>query len=89
MKQLPPFTDITLVLTEQCNLRCAYCYVPKEAPGGRTMSEEVALAAVDRFLERAPANRSSPSPFLAASRFWPGGSWSGSSTTPAPGAPRG
>ena len=69
MKQLPRFTDITLVLTEQCNLRCSYCYVPKEAPGGRTMTEEVALAAVDRFLDRAPSGKELSISFFGGEPF--------------------
>jgi len=69
MKQLPRFTDITLVLTEQCNLRCPYCYVPKQAPGGRTMTEEVALAAVDRFLDRAPSGKDLSISFFGGEPF--------------------
>jgi len=51
MSELPRFTNLTLILTEQCNLRCAYCYVPKT---GRAMSSELALRATDFLLERAP-----------------------------------
>jgi uncharacterized protein len=52
MSELPRFTDVTLMLTEQCNLRCPYCYVPKTE---RHMSEELALRAADFLLDRAPA----------------------------------
>ena len=69
MKQLPRFTDLTLVLTERCNLRCSYCYVPKEGDGARTMSEEVALAAVDRFLDRAPAGKELSISFFGGEPF--------------------
>jgi uncharacterized protein len=37
-----------LTLTERCNLRCDYCYVPVER--GRTMTREVADRAVDWFV---------------------------------------
>jgi uncharacterized protein len=50
--RLPRFTDLTLILTEQCNLRCPFCYVPKT---DRTMSTEVAQKAVDFLADRAPA----------------------------------
>jgi uncharacterized protein len=52
MSELPHFTDLTLMLTEQCNLRCPYCYVPKTE---RRMPEELALRATDFLLDRAPA----------------------------------
>ncbi len=71
MKQLPRLTDITLVLTERCNLRCPYCYVPKDEAGhgGRTMSEEVALAAVDRFLANAPSGKDLSISFFGGEPF--------------------
>ena len=37
--------SLTLVITERCNLRCAYCQVPKQP--ARTMSPETVDAAVD------------------------------------------
>jgi uncharacterized protein len=49
---LPRFTSLTLILTEQCNLRCSYCYVPKSQ---RTMPEGLALRATDLLVDRAPA----------------------------------
>ena len=42
---------IILTLTERCNLRCDYCYVPVEQ--GRTMTPEVADRAVDWFAANA------------------------------------
>lgn len=36
--------NITLILTKQCNLRCLYCFETHE---NRSMSEEIALRAVD------------------------------------------
>lgn len=46
----------TLVLhvTERCNLRCRYCYLPR---GGKRSSVRVVQAAVDFLLARAPARR--------------------------------
>jgi uncharacterized protein len=55
MDAFPRFTDLTLVLTERCNLRCPYCYVPTGQ--GRRMPRELALEATERFLRRAPARR--------------------------------
>jgi uncharacterized protein len=51
MENLARLNNLSLVLTEQCNLRCPYCYVPKS---GTTMPEEVALAAVRFLADRAP-----------------------------------
>jgi len=42
---------MVLTLTERCNLRCQYCYVP--VARGRTMTPEIADRAVDLLLERA------------------------------------
>lgn len=42
---------MTLTVTERCNLRCAYCYVPVER--GRTMRSTVADAAVDLLARHA------------------------------------
>jgi radical SAM protein with 4Fe4S-binding SPASM domain len=44
---------IILTLTERCNLRCDYCYVPVER--GRTMTREIADQAVDWFATNATA----------------------------------
>jgi len=51
-EKLPRFSDLTLILTDQCNLRCPFCYVPEGAE--RSMPTELALAAVDLLLDRAP-----------------------------------
>ena len=40
----------TLAVTEQCNLRCKYCYQPNKNPLP-PMSREVAFRAIDFFLE--------------------------------------
>ncbi|MFH1129760.1 MAG: radical SAM protein [Pseudomonadota bacterium] len=48
---LPRFTNLTLILTEQCNLGCEFCYVPKT---GRTMGRDMAFRSVDFLVERAP-----------------------------------
>lgn len=42
---------MVLTLTERCNLRCQYCYVP--VARGRTMTPEIADRAVDLLLEHA------------------------------------
>jgi uncharacterized protein len=57
-----PLRSLTLTLTERCNLRCGYCYVPVER--GRTMDDATVDAAVD-LLVRHGAGR----PGLALSFF--------------------
>ncbi|HEX7603769.1 MAG TPA: radical SAM protein [Polyangiaceae bacterium] len=49
--RLPVLRSMTLTVTERCNLRCAYCYVP--VARGRTMSEGVADAAVELLARHA------------------------------------
>lgn len=56
MKELPvrrtrqvPVTRLMLYLTEDCNLRCTYCFVKKKP---RRMSLETAKKAIDYFLDR-------------------------------------
>ena len=44
-----PVTDLMLYLTEDCNLRCTYCFVNKSP---RRMSSETARKAVEFFLDR-------------------------------------
>lgn len=44
-------SSLTLTVSEKCNLRCSYCYVPFER--GRSMSPEVARKAVDLLAEHA------------------------------------
>jgi uncharacterized protein len=46
--QRPPVRKLELFVTEDCNLRCDYCWVPKNA---RTMSPETAKQAIDFLLE--------------------------------------
>lgn len=48
---LPSLRSLTLTTTEQCNLRCSYCYVPKAH--GRRMAPETADRAVDFLLGHA------------------------------------
>lgn len=50
--RLPLVRSMTLAVTERCNLRCAYCYVP--VTRGRTMDAGVADAAVDLLASHAP-----------------------------------
>lgn len=44
-----PVQNLVLYLTEDCNLRCTYCFVPKKP---RSMSPEMARQAVDFLLDR-------------------------------------
>jgi uncharacterized protein len=44
-----PVRNLMLYLTEDCNLRCSYCFVKKEP---RTMTREVALRTLDYVLQR-------------------------------------
>jgi uncharacterized protein len=48
------FCDLTLVLTERCNLRCSYCYVPQRP---REMPLSTALAGLEWLLGQAPPGR--------------------------------
>lgn len=66
MSSLPRFSNLTLILTEQCNLRCRYCYVPK---GSRTMPEAIALAACDLLVDRAPAEEPATLSFFGGEPF--------------------
>ena len=47
----PPqmFQILTLLVTEECNLRCKYCYIDKNP---KRMTFETAKKAIDQFLER-------------------------------------
>jgi len=45
-------TEVTLLLTERCNLRCTYCYA-RGGEGGRTMPWPVARAAVRQVMANA------------------------------------
>lgn len=64
---LPRFSDLTLILTDRCNLSCRFCYVPRHAP--RTMPAELALRAVDLLLERAPAESQPSVSFFGGEPF--------------------
>lgn len=44
-----PVQNLMLYLTEDCNLRCTYCFVPKKP---RSMTPEIARQAVDFLLHR-------------------------------------
>lgn len=50
--------DIDLILTENCNLRCSYCW-EHETKSGQSMSSEIALRAVD-FLADFARSRAAP-----------------------------
>jgi uncharacterized protein len=55
-----PIRSLSLAVAQKCNLACTYCYAKSGDFGGppRTMSMDVALAAVDRlFQECAPGDR--------------------------------
>ena len=56
---VPPITALSLNLMQACNMGCGYCYAQQGTFGAakRAMSPEVARAAVDRLLERAPSGR--------------------------------
>lgn len=69
-RNLPVLQNVTLTVTERCNLRCGYCYAP--VARGRTMTDEVADCAIDLFARhRDPQAKPSLSffggePFLVA-----------------------
>ena len=48
-KRYAPVRNLMLYLTEECNLRCTYCFVKKEP---RYMTRETALRTVDWVLQR-------------------------------------
>jgi len=55
-------TALTLVVTEQCNLRCRYCvysgmYHFERTHSSRKMSDKIALKAIDFFLNRCKNSR--------------------------------
>lgn len=51
---MAPLRALTLTLTEHCNLRCGYCYMPDQ--GLRTMPTEVVDAAIDLLVGGADAS---------------------------------
>lgn len=48
--EIPLADNITFVITDDCNLRCLYCYEKNKQPHDMTI--ETAMRAVDYFLER-------------------------------------
>jgi uncharacterized protein len=48
-RRLPKMSYMELILTDQCNLRCSYCFEKDKNP--HNMSDETALAAVDFLME--------------------------------------
>jgi len=73
MGATPRLSGMTLTLTERCELRCTYCYVPVER--GRAMSPEIVDRAIDLFavhsVERGTISLSffGGEPFLARDRM--------------------
>lgn len=55
LPRLKPFTNMMLILTENCNLRCAYCYESssKYQPD-KIMSWETAKKSIDYFFSQVP-----------------------------------
>ena len=50
-----PFTNLMLIVTEACNLRCSHCYEAQRGYDKRkTMSWQTAKKAVDLFLKQVP-----------------------------------
>jgi len=49
-----PLNDIELFVTENCNLRCDYCFVKTKSP--KSMTENVAFTAVDYLLNESGGN---------------------------------
>ena len=48
-RRMPRMSYMELILTDQCNLRCSYCFEKDKNP--HNMSDETALAAVDFLME--------------------------------------
>jgi uncharacterized protein len=51
----PRLRELTLTVTERCNMRCSYCYVPVDR--GRSMSPATVDAGVDLLLRHAAPGR--------------------------------
>lgn len=55
--ELKPFTNIMLITTNNCNLRCSYCYEKNhDYDPNKNMSIETAKKAVDLFFKQIPSN---------------------------------
>ncbi len=50
-ERFPPITEMELMLTEECNHRCDYCFVEGKNPSN-PMNRETARAAVDFLFQR-------------------------------------
>lgn len=50
-RQMPPLGFMELILTENCNLRCSYCWEKDKTP--QNMPEQTAIAAIDFLFEQA------------------------------------
>lgn len=48
-KSPPPISNLELILTQQCNLRCTYCFVAEHSK--RVISEETGQRAIDYLLQ--------------------------------------
>ena len=49
--------NLRLNITEQCNMRCTYCYVDHAAAKSASMDEATALRAIEQFLDLAQRER--------------------------------
>jgi radical SAM protein with 4Fe4S-binding SPASM domain len=63
----PSLRGMTLTVTERCNLRCGYCYVPVER--GRTMAPETVDAAVNLFARHAADAKEASISFFGGEPF--------------------
>gem|GEM_PF-6905308 len=55
--ELKPFTNMMLIITNNCNLRCSYCYEKNhDYDSNKNMSLETAKKAVDLFFKQIPPN---------------------------------
>ena len=62
----PEFSGAYLFLTNRCNLRCRYCYVPQDHPA--EVGEEVVRWTVDFLIKHAGSRRRPVTPSLSATR---------------------
>jgi uncharacterized protein len=56
----PAYDTVVLFLTNQCNLRCTYCYASSGDYPKQEMSWEVAKAAIERVLSEVVKRKGSP-----------------------------